>query len=179
MWLHATVPLHLQTGWIFKQVSRRSGCRSSTQAQQSSQSRQKDFQKESGEKRSVKKDRAKDSRSCVEARGMAWQRRVDGGGGGARRVAMPLQGRAGTVARQWARADAHHSLAGRRGGRAREAGSGVRALVLVSLLGLAPSCAGHATPFPLAVCCCRGGAGSARSGQKGIHRNHLTGRREK
>ena len=95
---------------------------------------------------------------------MAWQRRVDGGGGGARRVAMPLQGRAGTVALQWARADAHHSLAGRRGGRAREASSGVRALVmaslvLVSLLGLAPSWAGHATPFPLAVCCCRGGAG--------------------
>ena len=49
--------------------------------------------------------------------------------------AMPLRGGAGAVARQWARADAHHSLAGRRGGRAREAGSGVRALVMTSRAG--------------------------------------------
>ena len=48
---------------------------------------------------------------------------------------MPLRGGAGTVALQWARADAHHSLAGRRGGRAREAGSGVRALVMTSRAG--------------------------------------------
>jgi hypothetical protein len=62
------------------------------------------------------------------------------------------------------------------GGQWSAGGLVMTSLVLVSLLGLAPSCAGHATPFPSAVCCCqarRGGAGSARSGQKGIQRNHL------
>ena len=168
---------------ICKQVIRRSGCRSSISTNSPVNLGRKIF-KNRGGKRTMK-GRAKDSRSCV-WRDPAWHgrggwREVVGEHGGS---AMPLRGGAGTVALQWARADAHHSLAGRRGGRAREASSGVRALVmaslvLVSLLGLAPSCAGHATPFPLAVCCCRGGAGSARSGQKGIQRNHLTGRREK
>ena len=137
------------------------------------------FKKRVGKKTSVKKGRAKDSRSCVEARGMAWQRRVDGGGGGARRVAMPLQGRAGTVALQWARADAHHSLAGRRGGRAREAGSGVRALVMTSRAGefvgigaqLGRAC------YSISLGCLllprwSWVPGSVRSGQKGIQRNH-------
>ena len=62
--------------------------------------------------------RAKDSRSCV-WRDPAWHgrggwREVVGEHGGS---AMPLRGGAGTVALQWARADAHHSLAGRRGPR--------------------------------------------------------------
>ena len=113
---------------------------------------------------------------------MAWQtgrggwREVVGEHGGS---AMPLRGGAGTVALQWARADAHHSLAGRRGGRAREAGSGVRALVMTSrageFVGIGAQLGRACYSFSLGCLLLPRWSwvpGSVRSGQKGIQRNH-------
>ena len=119
---------------ICKQVIRRSGCRSSINTNSPVNLGRKIFKKRGGKR--TMEGRAKDSRSCV-WRDPAWHGRggwteVVGEPGGS---PCPSRDRAGTVARQRARADAHHSLAGRRGGRAREAGSGVRALVMTSRAG--------------------------------------------